>query len=91
MPEPEPWEVTAEDVEDAIRNLDGSAAVTGNDAATWRTLLSKYGAQSRALRTAVGKLTTLLGSRDVPWKKIEGLRVCRLIALGYRREGGLNF
>jgi len=88
LPSPEVWEVTASDVEDVCRTLDGSAGVSGTDAAMWRAMLTKYGVQSETLRMAIAKLTTMLGSRDVPWQKIEGLKVCRLIALGYKEEKG---
>ena len=88
LPEPEGWEVTAEDVADAARTLEGSAGITGNDAATWRTMLTKYGIRSHALRKAIARLATMLGSQHVEWKKIEGLRVCKLIALGYKEEEG---
>ena len=88
VPEPEPWIVSDKDVDEAVKNLDGSAGVTGNDAASWRAMLTKHGLRSEELRKAIARLTTIMGAADVPWKKLEGLRVCRLVALGYENANG---
>jgi len=69
LPEGDPWNVTEEEVQEAVRDLDGSAGVSGNDAATWRSMLTKHGVYSQRLRSAIARLATTLGSENVAWRR----------------------
>ena len=61
--------MTEEEVQEAVRDLDGSAGVSGNDAATWRSMLTKHGVYSQRLRSAIARLATTLGSENVAWRR----------------------
>ncbi len=81
QPEPVPLQITAELVEDVVKQMEGAAVPSGVDAVTLRNWCMRCGRESELLREELARFAEWLSNDSPPWAAYRAFMSCRLIAL----------